>query len=107
MAEAPPQRRRLRERLGVWLKDRWRWERALRSKSHRYLGLCNRHEALQAAPRGDGQACLWTHTSRLHAAMVQPELARRLLRRCLEDAPIHRAAAPPAPGENPQVSVLI
>ena len=107
MADAQPKRRRLRERLGVWLKDRWRWERALRSQSHRYLGLCNRDEALQAAPWGDGQACLWPHTSRLHAAMVQPELARRLLQRCLQTAPIERSAAPPAPGANPQISVLI
>lgn len=107
MADAQPRRRRWRERVGVWLKDRWRWERALRSPSLRYLGLCNRHEALQAAPQGAGQACLWTHTSRLHAAMVQPELAQRLLRRCLQDAPIHRAAAPPAPVANPEISVLI
>ena len=114
MANAQQQRRSIRERFGVWLKDRWRWERALLSKSHRYLRLCNRREALQPAPHGDGQACLWTYTSRLHAAMVQPELARRLLRRCLQDAPIRRATAPQAPCPNPQapcpnpqVSVLI
>lgn len=112
MADSQRQQRSLREHLGVWLKDRWRWERALRSQSQRYLRLCNRREALEPAPHGGGQACLWPHTSRLHAAMVEPELARRLLRRCLRDAPIVRASspratAPQANGANPQLSVLI
>jgi hypothetical protein len=107
MAESHQARRPLREHLGVWLKDRWRWERALRSRSRRYMGLCNRLEALEPAPQLAGQACLWTYTSRLHAAMVQPELARRLLRRCLEDAPIARATAPRRPSEKPDLSVLI
>lgn len=107
MADPHQQRRSIREHLGVWLKDRWRWERALRSQSQRYLRLCNRYEALQPAPQGEGQACLWRYTSRLHAAMVQPQLARRLLRRCLQDAPIRLAAAPQAPCPNPQISVLI
>ena len=108
MAETARSRRAWREQLGVWLKDRWRWERALRSRSRRYLRLCNRRETLQAAPQGAvGQACQWRYTSRLHAAMVQPELARRLLRRCLEDAPLQRAAAPKRTGATPELSVLI
>jgi len=97
----------LRERLGVWLKDRWRWERALRSSSRRYLGLANRSETLEPAPDGAGFACSWAYTSRLHAAQVQPRLAQRLLRRCLEEAPIEQQPAP-APGSGPpEISVLI
>ena len=70
-----------REQLGVWLKDRWRWERALRSPTRRYLGLANRSETLEPAPDGEGFACCWTYTSRLHASQVQPRLAQRLLQR--------------------------
>ena len=97
----------LREQLGVWLKDRWRWERALRSPSRRYLGLANRSETLEAAPDGVGFACRWTHTSRLHAAQVQPRLAQRLLRRFLGDAPIGQRPAPAPFSGPPQISVLI
>jgi hypothetical protein len=97
----------LREQLGVWMKDRWRWERALRSSSRRYLGLANRTETLEQAPDGEGFACRWTYTSRLHAAQVQPHLAQRLLGRCLGDAPIGRRPAPAPCSAPPQISVLI
>ena len=97
----------LREQLGVWLKDRWHWERALRSSSRRYLGLANRSETLEPAPDGEGFACCWTYTSRLHATRVQPRLAQRLLRRCLGDAPIGRRPAPEPFSDTPQISVLI
>jgi hypothetical protein len=101
-----------RERLGVWIKDRWRWERCLRDPARRYLSLANRRESLEPAPDGSGFACRWAFTSRLHAALVQPRLGQRLLRRCLIDAPITRRSAPadfPAAAglEPPEISVLI
>jgi len=97
-----------RERLGVWIKDRWRWERALRSPSGRYLSLANRNETLEAAPDGSGYACRWAYTTQLHAPLVQPRLGQRLLRRCLAAAPIDRSAAPASTSEGaPELSVLI
>ena len=105
MADPPTQR--LREQLGVWLKDRWRWERALRSGSRRYLALTNRRETLEAAPDGSGYACRWTHTSSLHAPRLQPKLGQRLLGRALADAPIGRCSAPPVGEGAPELSVLI
>jgi hypothetical protein len=97
----------LREQLGVLLKDRWRWERCLRSPSRRYLSLANRSESLEAAPDGLGYACRWAFTSRLHAAAVQPALGLRLLRRCLADAPIARRSSPAHSDEPPELSVMI
>lgn len=104
MAERMP---RLRERLGVWLKDRWRWERCLRAPSPRHLSLANRREHLELAPDGSGYACRWAFTSRLHAPLVQPELGRRLLRRCLAEGPIDRRSEPAQASLAPQLSVLI
>jgi len=97
----------LRDHLGVWIKDRWRWERCLRSSSRRYLSLANRTETLEPAPNGSGYACRWAFTSRLHAPSVQPHLAQRLLRRCLADAPIGRQTTPPQSPARPELSVLI
>jgi len=99
--------KRAKEHLGVWMKDRWRYERALRSASPAYLALANRHEQLEPAPDGLGQACLWRYTSRLHAPVVQPHLAQRLLRRCLADAPIGQSRSPSRPTTDPDISVLI
>jgi len=42
----------MRDQLGVWLKDRWRYERALRSPYPGYLSLANRTERLERAPDG-------------------------------------------------------
>ncbi len=97
----------LREHLGVWLKDRLRYERRLRSPTNAYLGLANRTEQLTAAPDGSGYACRWRYTSRLHATGVQPQLGVRLLRRCLDDAPIALRPAPPPLTGQPEISVLI
>jgi hypothetical protein len=100
----------LKELLGVWVKDRWRYERALRAPSPAYLALANRRERLKPAPDGIGWACHWRYTSVLHAPGVQPRLGSRLLSRCLADAPIVRCSSPShplAPGEIPQLSVLI
>ncbi len=105
MAEASGPSRR--ERLGVWLKDRLRYELLLRQPPPAQLRIANRRERLEAAPDGLGQACRWAYTSRLHAPALQPELGRRLLRRCLEPAPIRRRPSPPAFSGPPELSVLI
>ncbi|WP_146134585.1 glycosyltransferase family 2 protein [Aphanothece minutissima] len=105
MAEAAGPTRR--ERLGVWLKDRLRYEWLLRRPAPAQLGIANRRERLEAAPDGFGQACLWRYTSRLHAPAIQPELGRRLLRRCLAAAPIRRRPTPGWAAGPPEVSVLI
>lgn len=102
-------REQLREQLGVWLKDRWRYERCLRSRSNRYLALANRYEKVSPSTDGSGYVCNWQYTSRLHAPGVQPSLGLRLMRRCLAEAPIERRARPenPLPSLTPQISVLI
>ena len=97
----------MREQLGVWLKDRWRYERALRSPNPEYLALANRTERLERAPDGTGFYCRWPYTSRLHAPKFQPNLGQRLLRRCLENAPISCAPTRPASSSPPDISVLI
>ncbi len=98
----------MRERLGVWLKDRWRYERALRGPAELYLSLCNRHEVLEAAPgQTSGYACCWAFTSHLHAPTLLPSLGQRLLQRCLEQAPIAQKYAPIPTTAPPQISVLI
>ncbi|MEB3199689.1 MAG: galactosyltransferase-related protein [Synechococcaceae cyanobacterium] len=98
----------MREWLGVWLKDRWRYERALRSGEHGWLALRNRHDQLEPAPDGLGFDCRWTFTSDLHAARIQSSLARRVWRQALASAPIERAPQPPAAAEDPpQLSVVI
>lgn len=97
----------MREWLGVWLKDRWRYERALRGPSERLLALCNRHEVLESAPQDVGYACCWAFTSQLHAPTLLPSLGQGLLQRCLEQAPIAHQSAPPASAAAPQISVLI
>ena len=105
MAEATGPSRK--ERLGVWLKDRLRYERLLARPAPAHLAIANRHERLEAAPDGRGQACLWRYTSRLHAPAVQPRLGQRLLHRCLEEAPIRRRSAPTWDEGPPELSVLI
>ena len=97
----------MREQLGVWLKDRWRYEMALRSPSREYLSLANRVEHLERAPDGTGYSCRWPFTSRLHAPGVQPHLGQRLMRRCLENAPILCSPNRPASPSSPDISVLI
>ncbi|MBW4530487.1 MAG: glycosyltransferase [Aphanothece saxicola GSE-SYN-MK-01-06B] len=105
MAEAARASRK--ERLGVWLKERLRYEWLLRRPAPAPLAIANRDERLEAAPDGPGQACLWRHTSRLHAPRLQPELGRRLLDRCLLEAPLRRRSAPLWSEGPPELSVLI
>ena len=49
----------MREQLGVWLKDRWRYERALRSPTPEYLALANRMQ-----PGGIGPTAIETSAIR-------------------------------------------
>ncbi len=105
MAEAAGASRK--ERLGVWLKERLRYEWLLGRPAPAQLAIANRNERLEAAPDGEGQACLWRFTSRLHAPRLQPELGRRLLERCLAAAPVRRRSAPPWDEGPPELSVLI
>ncbi|MCP9833663.1 glycosyltransferase [Cyanobium sp. Aljojuca 7A6] len=93
--------------MGVWLKERLRYEWLLRRPAPAHLTIANRDERLEAAPDGRGQACLWRYTSRLHAAGIQPELGRRLLHRSLAAAPIRRRAVPGWGDGPPELSVLI
>ena len=97
----------MRDQLGVWLKDRWRYERALRSPSPGYLALANRRECLEKAPDGSGFSCRWTFTSKLHAPRIQPHLGQRLIRRCLENAPIRSVSTRSVSVAPPDISVLI
>jgi N-terminal domain of galactosyltransferase len=97
----------MRDQLGVWLKDRWRYERALRSPSPGYLALANRLECLEKAPDGSGFSCRWTFTSKLHAPGIQPRLGQRLIRRCLENAPIRSVSTRSLAVAPPDISVLI
>ncbi|MDM7953670.1 MAG: glycosyltransferase [Cyanobium sp. CZS 25K] len=105
MAEATGPSRK--EWLGVWLKERLRYEWLLRRPAPAHLEIANRSERLAPAPDGGGQACLWRYTSRLHAPGVQPELGRRLLRRCLAAAPIRSRPTPGWADGPPELSVLI
>lgn len=105
MAEATGPSRK--EWLGVWLKERLRYEWLLRRPAPAHLAIANRDELLEAAPDGLGQRCLWRHTSRLHAPRLQPPLGTRLLHRCLEEAPIRRRSAPGWEDGPPELSVLI
>lgn len=89
------------------MKDRWRYERALRSGSKSYLSIANRSELLQVSPDHSGYACLWKYTSRLHAPLVQPQLGKRLLQRCLQDSPIAFSDKTVYTHGIPQLSVLI
>jgi len=105
MAEAARPSRK--EWLGVWLKERLRYEWLLRRPAPAHLAIANRDERLQASPDGDGQACLWHHTSGLHAPRLQPPLGSRLLHRCLAEAPIRRRSTPLWGEGPPELSVLI
>lgn len=99
----------MRERLAVWIKDRWRYERALRDPGHGWLAIRNRREQLEAAPDGHGFRCCWTFTSSLHATRVQPALGQRLWQRAHAQAPIQQSSQPPMSlgNDRPQLSVII
>lgn len=105
MAEAARPSRK--EWLGVWLKERLCYEWLLRRPAPAHLAIANRDERLEMAPDGGGQACLWRFTSRLHAPRLQPPLGKRLLRRCLAEAPIRRRSTLLRGDGPPELSVLI
>jgi hypothetical protein len=97
-----------REFAGVLLKDWWRYRRNLSARDASYLSICNRAETLERAPDGSGWRCNWRWTSDLHAPRLMPQLGADLMRRALQDHPIHRAHASSLPAQDaPQVSFII
>lgn len=108
VASIAPFTSRLRSLLGVYGKDWLRYSRRINASHGDYLTVCNRGEALEAAPSGEGYRCLWQWTSTLRAPSVVPDLGLRLMRRAFSDHPITRAAAPVARGrDNVDVSFVI
>lgn len=97
----------VRPLLGVLIKDLPRYMPALWGGGDRYVALCNRNEALQAAPDGIGYRCEWQWTSDLHAPKVMPGLGARLMRLALRDHPVRFSDAPPEYGGLPEVSFII
>lgn len=88
---------RIREHLGVVLKDSARYRRALKGHDTAsngdplWLRLCNRNETLEVNPNGPGVCCPWRWTSDLHACKVRPEYGRQLASRAFTDWPIRFA----------------
>lgn len=100
--------RRLRELVGVVVKDLPRDWRALAAADRSYLAICNRHESLVTAPHGlVGYRCDWQWTSELHAPRVLPVLGRRLMERALKDHPIRRSVRSDAGLGLPELSFVI
>lgn len=99
--------RRLRELVGVVVKDLPRYWRALSAADRSYLAICNRRESLVAAPDGLGYRCDWQWTSELHTPWVLPVLGRRLMERALRDHPIRRSARSEAELRPPELSFVI
>jgi hypothetical protein len=96
-----------RNLIGVLLKDRQRYRRALAGRGKEYLVLCNRNEHLIPAPDGCGFRCDWLWTSDLHAPKYLPRLGVRLLERALAAHPIRRAAAPSGDQARPEATFII
>lgn len=98
---------RLRQLLGVLLKDLPRYLPALTGQGDQYLTLCNRNERLEMASDGSGYRCDWQWTSDLHAPKVLPFLGRWLMRRALADHPIRRLSQPECILGQPEISFII
>jgi hypothetical protein len=108
VASIAPFSLRLRSLLGVYGKDWLRYSRQIGAPGREYLAVCNRGEALEAAPSGEGYRCQWQWTSTLRAPCVVPHLGLRLMRRAISDHAITRAAAPAALlQDKPDVSFVI
>lgn len=93
--------------LGVMIMDLPRYSLALWGWGERYLSLCNRRERLDPAPDQSGYRCCWKWTSEMHAPMLMPMLARKLMSRALRDHPIQLRDAPVRQSATPQVSFII
>jgi hypothetical protein len=77
--------KKMRELLGVILKDLLRYQITLKLGKKKYLTLVNRLERISIGPNGYGYACLWPHTSKLHAPLVLPFLGKQLLTASIND----------------------
>lgn len=103
---------RLKEKLGVLLKDSPRYRHALQGDDRAVNGdplwqhLCNRNEALQINPSGPGVRCPWRWTSDLHACGVLPTYGRQLVHRALGEWPVEFANQVKPEG-TPTVSFII
>jgi hypothetical protein len=91
----------LTERIGCWLRERWRAEVAMNGvMSHlsrmTWLDLCNRHQRIIYDPVSGGRICDWTGSSLLTAARVFPRVGARLLEKCLAEWPMQLVDAAPA-----------
>jgi len=111
---AAPASASLRSRIGCWANERWRLEVVLRfPRLARWLGLswldlCNRHERLQSDPLSGGRICPWPFSSELTVARVFPETGARLLRHCLEHAPVDLGEATPVRADElPEASIIL
>jgi len=74
---------KIRDLLGVIIKDFPRYNLYLYGANDAYLRLHNRLERIASGPDKIGYVCLWHHTSRLHAPLVLPNLGLQLLKKCL------------------------
>jgi hypothetical protein len=101
----------LKELLGVFLYDIWRYEYALRKGSNlrEWLELSNRNESLSLAKSGPGVQCNWRWSSELHAPKVFPLWGCRLMNRALENYPINVECTiePRQSVEEPDVTFII
>jgi hypothetical protein len=77
---------KMREMIGVLLKDWFRYQASFNSEDNIYLQLVNRLERINRGPQNIGYVCLWPHTSKLHAPLVIPNLGKRLLKRSLQNS---------------------
>lgn len=102
---------RTREYLGVLVKDRARYRRALSNTEpdpHHQLGwtsLCNRNERLIPNPAGPGFQCDWKYSSYLHACEYIPSWKGELFERAFAQWPIRFVEGRSA--SSPQVSFVI
>jgi hypothetical protein len=98
---------RIRQLVGVVLKDFPRYGPALWTDTSDYLAVRNRHEVLERAPNGRGYRCEWQWTSELHAATLIPAIGARLMTLSLRDHPVRFAEAPAQAECSPQVTFVI
>lgn len=93
--------------MSAAVRDLPRYRRALAQPTADYLGLCNRGEQVEAAPRDTGYRCQWQWTSELRAPRLLPSLGAQLMNRALVDAPISIRPSPAKLASPPDITFLI